>query len=186
MRKMIVICMVAAVVIARPAEARKFVLSTNVLDYANFGTLNVEGGFGIARKWSLGVSAKYNPFVFNRGIPGKQVQNKQQSYAAGVKYWPWHVWSGWWVAANLRYQEYNAGGIVSQKTEEGDRFGAGLSAGYSLMVHPHLNLDFGLGLWTGWSSFIRYSCPSCGTTETRGKKVFLLPDNILLSLVYVF
>jgi hypothetical protein len=94
--------------------------------------------------------------------------------------------SGWWFAGKARYQEYNSGGIVSREAEEGDRVGLGLYSGYTYMLSKHLNLEFGLGLWGGTSWYRRYSCSYCGLTLERGRKWFLLPDDLMISLAYVF
>jgi hypothetical protein len=32
----------------------------------------------------------------------------------------------------------------------------------------------------------RYSCPVCGVTVGAGRKYFLLPDDFMISLAYVF
>jgi hypothetical protein len=111
---------------------------------------------------------------------------KQQSYSVGVRIWPWYTWSGWWFAGKMRYQEYNMGGLISLKTEEGDRLGAGMYSGYTHMLSPHFNIEFGFGLWTGMADYRKYSCPVCGITIEDGRKWFLLPDDIMISLVYVF
>ena len=100
--------------------------------------------------------------------------------------WPWHTMSGWWFAGKLRYQEYCYGGIFSEEAEEGDRVGAGLYAGYTYMLTRHLNLEFGAGFWSGMALYRRYSCPVCGLTVGAGRKYFLLPDDIMISLAYVF
>ena len=96
------------------------------------------------------------------------------------------MFSGWWLGGKVQYQEYNRGGIRSAGTEEGDRYGAGLSAGFSYMLHPHLNVSVGAGLWAGYQRYVAYSCPVCGMTEEAGEKTFLLPNDLLLSLSYVF
>ena len=103
-----------------------------------------------------------------------------------MRYWPWYVYSGWWVGGKVQYQEYNWGGLTSDKTEEGDRFGAGISAGYTYMLAPHVNLDFGLGLWGGYDKYKRYSCPVCGLTEASGDRFFILPNDVTLALSFVF
>ena len=129
---------------------------------------------------------RYNPFTFNEDDPQEQFQMRQQSYAVGARLWPWHTMSGWWFAGKLRYQEYNHGGILSPESEEGDRFGAGLYAGYTYMLTSHLNLEFGTGFWSGVSLYRTYSCPKCGKTIDHGRKYFLLPDDLMISLAYVF
>jgi hypothetical protein len=130
--------------------------------------------------------ARYNPFTFRKGDPGRQFQCRQQSYSLGVRMWPWHIWSGWWFAAKLRYQEYNVGGISGPETREGDRAGIGLYSGYTYMISNHFNIEFGLGLWGGLDAYSRYDCPVCGIREDSGRKGFVLPDDVLIALVYVF
>ena len=167
-------------------RAQKMSLSVNLLECANLGTLNMDASYALDRHWSLTFGARYNPFTYHEGNPDRQFQYRQQSYAAGVRLWPWHIMSGWWFAAKFRWQEYNAGGMFSQQTREGDRYGGGLYAGYAHMLAPHLNLEFGVGMWAGADVFTVYSCPSCGLALKSGVKSFVLPDDIMLALVYVF
>lgn len=166
------------------ARGQKFSVSTNAVGYMNFATLNIEGSYAVAQHWSITAGAKYNPFSFN--VSGRRMQNRQQSYAVGARFWPWHIYSGWWIAAKAQYQEYNAGGIISRRTEEGDRWGAGITAGYTYMVHPKLNLEFGLGFWAGMKRYVVYSCPECGLTQERGSKGFILPNDLIIGISYVF
>ena len=161
-------------------------MSTNLLGYAELGTMNMDVSYALSRRWSLTAGARYNPFTYNKGDVSSQFQYRQQSYSFGARFWPWHTWSGWWVASKARYQEYNFGGVVSRETSEGDRVGLGLYSGYTLMLSRHLNMEFGLGLWGGLDMYRKYSCPVCGLTIDEGKKGFVLPDDIMISIVYVF
>lgn len=167
-------------------SAQTFSVSTDLLGYARLGTMSIDASYAVARRWSLIAGARYNPFTYRKSDPDRQFQNRQQSYAVGMRLWPWHTWSGWWFAGKLRYQEYNKGGIISRKTEEGDRFGAGIYAGYTHMLSSHINLEFGMGLWSGLSVYRQYSCPACGLTLSSGNKFFMLPDDVMISLAYVF
>lgn len=167
------------------AEAQRFSLSTNLLDYACLGTMNIEGAYSVSRRWSLTIGADYNPFTFKAGQP-EQFQLRQRSCSLGARLWPWHTWSGWWFAGKLRYQEYNEGGIISTLTDEGERAGAGLYSGYTYMISPHFNIEFGLGVWGGSDWFSSYSCQVCGLTQESGRRWFVLPDDIMIALVYVF
>jgi hypothetical protein len=166
--------------------ARRFGLSANLLDYAALGTMNLDVSYAVSRHWSLSSGVRYNPFTFREGDPDRQFQYRQQSYALGTRYWLWHTWSGWWFAGKARYQEYNAGGLGKRETEEGDRVGAGLYLGYTHMIAPHLNMEFGVGVWGGMSWYTRYSCPTCGITLEEGQKYFVRPDDFMISVVYVF
>ena len=186
MRKMVINIIIALLAFYPSGlSARKFSLSTDLMGYAELGTFNAEASYALSRRVSLNVGARYNPFTFNEGEEG-QFQYRQQSYSVGARVWPWHIWSGWWMAGKLRYQEYNKGGLISSEAEEGDRFGAGLYSGYTYMLNPHFNIEVGVGMWAGVSYYDRYSCPTCGLTVESGVKYFLLPDDFMISLVYVF
>ena len=54
------------------------------------------------------------------------------------------------------------------------------------MISRHFNLEFGLGLWGGADLYKRYSCTLCGLSLDSGRKAFVLPDDLAVSLVYVF
>lgn len=168
------------------AQAQDFSLSTDLLGYARLGTMNVDASYAASRRWSIVAGVRYNPFTFRKGDIERQFQSRQQSYSIGARLWPWHIWSGWWFAGKLRYQEYNQGGIVSRKTEEGDRIGGGLYAGYTHMLSSHLNIELGIGLWAGMDRFRQYDCPVCGHVVDSGDRMFLLPDDIMVSIAYVF
>lgn len=165
---------------------QEYSLSTNAIDYANLGTLNMDASHALARHWSLTAGVKYNPFTWKAENESGIMRNRQLVCSAGVRYWPWHVYSGWWLAAKGQYQMYNIGGISAPETQEGDRYGAGISLGYSYMILKHLNIEAGLGTWSGWDRYILYSCPRCGRILDQGGKTFILLNDVILSLTYVF
>lgn len=166
------------------SRAQHWSVQTNLVDYMNYGTMNVEGAMAISRHWSALASYKLNPFSYEKN--GEPLKARQQLVSAGVRYWPWHVFSGWWTGTRLQYQQYSRGGIEKPETGEGDRYGLGVSGGYSYMLTPHINLDFGAGIWAGVDNFITYSCPVCGVKIDEGKRGFFLPSDLLIALVYVF
>ena len=55
-----------------------------------------------------------------------------------------------------------------------------------MMLAEHINLDFGLGLWGGYTMYSRYSCTKCGEMLDSGGKWFILPDEIIVSLSFIF
>ena len=167
-----------------PCTAQRWSIATNMVDYANFGTLNLEGSLATSQHWSMTAVAKFNPFRYER--KGEPLSARQQLYGVGVRFWPWHVFSGWWAGTRLQYQEYNRGGIDKPETYEGDRYGLGLSGGYSYMINKHLNLDIGVGVWGGYDRYVTYACPVCGVTLGSGEQGFILPSDLMLALVYVF
>lgn len=174
--------------VAAPLEGRAqdWSLSLNLPGYLYLGTLNIEGSVAVGQHVSVHAGAKYNPWTFNSNSPEMMMQSKQQTYRGGIRFWPWNIYSGWWFSGRVQYQEYNRGGIIGPETEEGDAFGVGVSAGYTLMLHKHFNLELGLGFWGGHTVYTTYSCPKCGRIIDNGKKWFILPDDLIVSLAWIF
>ena len=181
-----VLLLIALLSLSPLLSAQKVSVSTNILGYAALGTLNGEVSYSFSRRWSLVLGARYNPYSFRKQDTSRDFRLRQQAYSVGARLWPWHVLSGWWIASRLRYQEYNMGGILSERGQEGDRIGLGLSAGYTLMLSRHFNLEFALGMWGGLDWYRRYSCPVCGITIGEGVKGFVLPDDMAVTVAYVF
>ena len=188
MRKVYLFCFATIMALSafagKECFSQEYSVSTNLADYANLGTLNLEASYGVSRKWSLVAAVKYNPFSFdNQGVPAS---SKQRSLSAGVRYWPWHIYSGWWMSAAVRYQEYNSGGLSTEENTQGDRFGSSFGAGYSFMLTKYLNLELGAGFWAGYDMYMKYSSAVCGRPVENGRKFFIYPSNLLLGLSFVF
>jgi len=166
-------------------EAQNWAVSTNLVGYAALGTMNLDVSYALQQHWSVEAGARYNPFTF-KGKDNGQFQLRQKTFALGARWWPWHIYSGWWLAPKVQYMEFSEGGIVSQEAREGDRFGAGAAGGYTLMINSHLNLEFGAAFWGGYEVSSVYSCPHCGILRETVKKSFILPDELIISLCYVF
>ena len=175
--------------------AQNWAMAVNTADMLDLGTMSVESSVAVGQHWSINAGAKVNPWTFAKhdtwnGLFSEpdpnQKQDRKQVYAAGVRWWPWNVYSGWWVGGKAQYQEYNHGGIITKMAEEGDAFGAALSGGYSLMLKEHWNLDFGLGVWGGWTKYRKYEYPENGKLIDEGHKWFFLPNELILSIVYIF
>ena len=81
---------------------------------------------------------------------------------------------------------FNTGGIVSSKTREGNRAGGGITAGYTYMLNPRFNLELGVGGWMGKEWFTVYDCPVCGEILEKGEKFFILPNDIIIGVSYIF
>ena len=166
--------------------AQRLSVGTNVADWLSLGTVNANASVAVARHFTINAEARVNPWTYNSKDSEAQLQNRHQTYAAGLRWWPWYVYSGWWLGLAAQYQEYNRGGIFSRSTEEGDAFGGVLSAGYTVMLHEHLNLDIGAAGWTGQTVYTVYDCPRCGRISDSGKKWFVLPSEVYLSLIWIF
>ena len=177
-------------------SAQEFTLSTNLLDWANLGTANLQAGVSLSRHLSLHAGARYNNWNFGSAEKGNPFQNRARTASLGLRWWPWNVSSSWWFGAKAQVEEYNRGGLFRKmKTEEGLAVGLGMGAGYSWLISDHWNLDLGLGFWTGRARYTLYRCPRCGRilSSEDGRlirdrwKWFLLPSNdVQVSLTYIF
>lgn len=156
------------------SSAQQFALSTNAVDWADGLTLNLDASYAVGRHWSIEAGARYNPYT---------ASSRQRAFDVGARFWPWYAYSGWWMSSHAKYQEYSR---TLSKTYEGDRIGGSLSAGYSKMLGKHFNLDFGLGLWGGYEAFREYRCETCGQVLNGGERFFILPDDIIIAVTYVF
>lgn len=185
MRRLIAILTVLLALGHFPAQAQRFSVGTNAVDWLTLGTLNAEASIAVSQHYSIHVGAELNPWTFQAGNPDKQLQVRQNSYWAGLRWWPWHIYSGWWLGGDIRYTVYNAGGILKRETEEGDAWGAGAYGGYSIMLNEFLNLDLGAGLWGGYKKYKRFSCPVCGPMIDQGSGAFVLPD-ARIALQFIF
>ena len=182
--------------LAQTASAQQWAVAVNAADMVSLGTISAEGSVSVGQHATINAVAKVNPWTFNKNRP-EQFQNRQQTYSIGARWWPWNVYSGWWMAGRAQYQEYNRGGsrVLSvmtglrgepAMTEEGDAYGLSLGAGYSLMLGKHVNIDFGLEVWGGRTIYTVYACPTCGKVTESGKKWFFLPNDLVLSFQWVF
>ena len=186
-KKVILILAAALFLLPQYSHARRFSLSTNVVDYLNLCTLNLEASCGLNRHWTLNAGVRYNPFTYPRPGDDSQMQNRRQSYELGVRAWPWHVFSGWWIAARCQYSDFSDTGIWRYALNEGKALGASLSFGYTLMLSKHFNMEFGAGVWGGrLLEHNLYHCPQCMRIRESGPKAFIAPDNISVSVMYLF
>ena len=185
MKRLYLILISLFIAASLPGSAQQWSVGVNALDAADMGTAGAEASVSVSRHVTVNASARLNPWTFSEGEDGQR-QRRHQTYAAGMRWWPWNVYSGWWMGAKAQWQEYNRGGFRSPETEEGDAWGAGLSAGYTWMLHEHVNLEAGLGAWGGYRTYTVYACPQCGRRVDEGSKWFMLPNEAILSLVFVF
>ncbi len=161
-----------------------FYISSNAADYANLVTLNAELGANLSTRFSFYIGAKYNPFQF--GGENEVTRNKQSAFNAGVRFWPWRTFSGWFFSAGAGFLRFNRSNYFGNETKEGDFYGFQAGVGYAYMISRHINLDFGLGFMLGPCKYTKYSCPHCGNVLDKGKKIHLEPNNILVQLSYLF
>ena len=179
------ILMVFLLVAPFAAKAQKVSVGTDFMQWANFGTANLELDISVQQHVSLSVGGRYNPWEF--GKEDASVHYQQLGGYVGCRYWPWYVYSGWWLGAKVQYMDFSKTGIWRPALEEGQRLGTGLSFGYTVMLNENLNLEFGAGAWCGYMfEYALYECPVCMEVRRSGPRHFADIDNVSVSLFYVF
>lgn len=156
-------------------------ISTNLVDWVDLATVNFSIEYAFARHWSADIVYGYNGWDFKQGA----LKDKRRSVSVGVRYWPWYSYSGAWVRPFLGAESSDAAGLpVKFLNGTCDRFGAGFSAGYSLMLSRHLNLDFGVGFWGGMRHNLE-SAASQTASPAAAWGGFIAPKDIRISLMFV-
>ena len=161
---------------AQLTHAREWSVSTNALSWLNMGTINAEGACSINDNWSINTGFAVNPWQMNTPTY-VNLRNRQYGGFVGARYWPWHVFSEWWVGAKVQYKNFEQVGLLTSDMKKGDAVGAGVSAGYSLMISDSFNIDFGVGVWGGHIF-------NFNDADRSGNFIFL--DNISVSIAYIF
>ena len=166
---------------AIPGRGQIVAVQTNLLDYAALGTLNLQAQISFAQHFSAFVDGRINPWQF--GQAENPVKLKHKKVSAGLRFWPWYVYSGWWFAASVQWSDFDRHNIFKTPNVLASKgFGGGLSAGYSFMLHKNLNLDVGAGIcYTRYQSYVVNNIP-----DNKGTQSFFQPDFLSVSLVYVF
>ncbi len=179
----LIVCLLLFV--GKNAFAQRIAISTNALDYLSLGTVNVEGGLSVAQHWSLWAGARINPWTWN--IKDVETRNQQRTVWVGARWWPWYVYSGWWVGIKTEYLNYSNTGIWRPALQEGSGVGLGITGGYTRMLSPHWNIEFSLGALGGYLfKYGLYSSPARHYTRSEEPHAFLYPDNPSIAILYVF
>ena len=173
---------------AQIMQAKPWAVSTNILTWANLGTINAEALYSVHKNITLNAGFTYNGWEIYSPTQVQMV-NKQYGGYLGLRYWPWHTYSGTWIGIKGQYKNFEQVGIFRPNYIQGEGVGAGLSAGYSFMITPKLNIDAGLGIWGGrMLEYNKYKdkFPVKSQLIETGPKNFIALDNIMISIVYIF
>jgi len=183
MRKILLLA--AMLCICGSSYSQRLSIGTDAALWLDFGTMNIDASAAVSRGISLHAGAALNPWTFHPGDKNEQFQMRQNTYWTAVRWWPWHIYSGWWTGVDARYMVYNGGGIFTRETEEGEAYSIGLWGGYAVMLSDRWNLDLGAGVRGGWKTYTVYSCPLCGVKTSEGEKTFFVPDaRIALQMIF--
>ena len=168
------------------SKAQNVALSTDLVEWANFGTANLNVSVSLSRHVSMNVGGRYNPWTFQTA-EGSPIYNNQTTGYVGFRYWLWYVYSGWWFGTKIQYMDFKEAGVLRPKVFDGKSVGAGLSFGYTWMLSKHFNIETSCGMWGGRHyEYSVYRTTASMELLRSGPKNFIFFDDFAVSLMYVF
>lgn len=194
MNKRILFVLLAFIGFISPAMAQKVAVKTNLL-YDATSTINLGTEFGLSPKWTLDVSANYNPWTYSNNKKWKHWLVQPEA-----RYWFCNKMMGHFIGFHTIAGSYNIGNVnavfkflgtdfskLKDYRYEGWFVGAGVAYGYSWVLSKHWNLEAELGIGYTYSKSDKYECASCGEKMEDDKTHhYVGPTKAALNLVYVF
>lgn len=170
-------------------DGRRWGVSVNLIDLADYGTLNIGVQRAVSRHFTTDMQGKLNLWSFNQ----KTKFDQKQTLSLGTRYWPWYTYSGIWFKGFAQVEEYSTSNLKNYYTigrgsnpEKGAAYGAGLGLGYSLMLRRNINLDFGVTGWAGMSDSFGFSDYKFTAPVSHDKKFFVAPSDVHFSVMFIF
>ncbi len=169
------------------AHAQRTALKTNALYWAT-ATPNVAVETQLGRKWTADLSLGYNPFSWKDNKKWKHVAVQPE-----LRYWLCAPYAGHFLAANLLYTHYNAGGVklpfgiwpgLEDGRFQGDLGAVGVGYGYSWLLSNRLSLEAEATVGYGFTRYKEYDCQTCGSFRGTKNKHLFMPTRLAVTLVY--
>lgn len=186
-RLILAICCFLLLLTSLSANAQHTAVKTNLLYWATT-TPNLSVETRLSPKWTLDVTAGYNPFTFsdNRKLRHVLIQPE-------ARYWFCSVFAGHFAGVNLLYSHYNVGGWhlplgifpdLKKYRFQGDLGAIGVSYGYSWMLSRRWSLEAEIGVGVGLTHYDKYECKHCGTKVGSDTRALVMPTKAGISLIY--
>lgn len=170
------------------AFSQKVAVKSNLLyDLTTSMDLGVE--LGLSKKWTLDVSANYNPWKF--GDDSDAMRLRHWLVQPELRYWTCEKFVGHFLGIHGHYGDYNVGGIkflsdnMEKSRYQGTLYGAGLSYGYQWLLSNRWSMEAVVGV--GWAHLNqdKYPCTACGDKIQKDRDYFGV-TKLALSVVYFF
>lgn len=175
-------------------SAQNWAVKTNLL-YDMTATMNLGAEVRMSSKWTLDVSANWNPWTFSDNKKWKQL-----SFQPEARYWFCEAFNGHFLGAHLLGGIYNMSnwdtdftfwgtdfGKLKDHRYEGWMLGAGIAYGYQWILSKHWSIEAEIGIGYVYSRYDKYRCAGCGRKTEEGKSHhFVGPTKAAVNLIYVF
>ena len=162
------------------ASAQYTAVRVNALGLVT-GTINVGVDIAIADKWSIDISAYWNP------IDTPHLRVKTLAAAAGIRRWRFEPHVGLFWGAHAALAQYRIGNVSNRYN--GYLAGLGSSIGYSWMLTRRWNITLEGGMGIFYMDDIQWTphpSPYEDIYIKRHKRLVLAPSKIELSFSHLF
>ena len=190
MRKNFTIFMITLFIalLSGTASAQRFAVKSNLL-YDITSTINLGVEYKVAPRWTLEMSANYNPWSFSDNKKMKLWMLQPEA-----RYWLCSGFSGHFFGAHLLGGEFNYGGMLpfgitpsssglGSKRYQGWMAGAGIGYGYNWALGKRWNLEATLGVGYIHFGYDRFEYKTYGDELGSGSKNYLGPTKAGISLI---
>jgi hypothetical protein len=175
---------------AGEAFSQRAAVKTNALHVAAAWTPNVAGEVVIAPRWTVDVTAAYNPW----NLDGEKRDNQKAVHvlvSPEARFWTCEPFNGHFFGLHAVGAAYNVARhdvpllFEKEYRYEGHALGAGLSYGYHLPLATAWGIEFTAGAGVLFLEHEKFECPRCGESLGKYKKTYLGPTRAGISLVYI-
>lgn len=194
MKRRIHILIAALSVLCSVATAQDVAIKTNLVDDALLDA-NIGVEVQVAPKWSIDVPASFNFWTLSHDR-----RWKHWAVQPGVRYWFCEAMGGHFLGAHLMGGQYNIGGLdmdyrflgIDFRTLKDARYqgwfvGAGISYGYTWILHKHWNIEAEIGVGWAYTRSDKFPCTHCGSKLQSGKvHNYVGPTKAAINIVYIF
>ena len=182
-KKIYILLLLASIVCTPQMLAQQVGVNSNLL-YDLTTTANIGLEVAVAPKWSIDMSANYNPWEFagNKKLKHWLIQPE-------VRYWLCEKFYGHFLGLHAHIGAYNIGGLkvigLKDYRYEGNLYGAGLSYGYQWILSQRWSLEASIGLGYTYLSYTQYPCERCTSKISDQTRNYWGPTKVGISLIYL-
>lgn len=180
--------------------AQQVALKTNLLYGGALQSPNLSLELRLAPRWSMELGGGANFFFYSTDPSSDRYKTKKISHwlvQPEVRYWTCEAFNGLFFGLHGQGGAFNLGsvsipfvlenksGLMKNHRYEGYFVGAGLSAGYHLILSKRWSMEAQLGFGYNWIHYDKFECVRCGDKLNDGVANYLGPTKAAISFVYL-
>ncbi len=158
-------------------RAQTVAVKTNALYWAG-ASPNAGVEIGLTPRFTLDLSAAYNPWNFKKGMLHFWLAQPE------ARYWFCERFEGHFVGIHAHAAQFY--GEMNDNRYDGYLVGGGFSYGYAWILSPHWNMEATIGVGYARLWYDQSECLPCNKGSRPEHKNYVGPTKIGLSISYIF